>query len=114
MPLPQPYFASSTTKSAKVMTRKKVAIARLRFTIAQKRLREFKGAELGTGQPNGIALENYLKQQLANLVKESPKNLKEQDQLSDLIQNSLPKLAAQPFPFASPFYWSGFIAQGLA
>ena len=81
---------------------------------AQKRLREFKGAELGIDQPTGIAIEDYLKQQLETLVEKSSENKKEQDQLSELIENSLSALTSQPFPFASPFYWSGFIAQGLA
>ena len=81
---------------------------------AQKRLRNLKGAELGIDQPTGIAIEDYLKQQLETLVEKSPENQKEQDQLSELIENSLPELASQLSPFDSPFYWSGFIAQGLA
>jgi CHAT domain-containing protein len=81
---------------------------------AQKRLREFRGAELGKDQPTRIVLDDYLNQQLLALGEESSEHEKERNQLNDLRKTSLPNLAKQSFPFNSPFYWSGFIAQGLA
>ena len=80
---------------------------------AQKRLRKLEGAEFKRDHPTRIVLEAYLQQKLEALA-HSPENEKERGQLNDLIKTSLPALASQPFPFASPFYWSGFIAQGLA
>ena len=80
---------------------------------AQKRLRNLKGEEFKKKHPTRTVLEAYLQQKLEALA-HSPENEKERDQLNDLIKISLPELAAQPSPFNSPFYWSGFIAQGLA
>ena len=70
-------------------------------------------------------LEQYLKQKL-DRVKEKEKVAKEKDDQEELAkllkmeeilakqkQITLPKYCEEAFPFASPYFWAGFIAQGL-
>jgi len=80
---------------------------------AQTQLRALQGKDLGKGKPIRRSIEQYLNQKLETLGN-SPEQLDARLKLDRLLEIQLPYLAQQPFPFESPFYWAGFMCQGLA
>jgi CHAT domain-containing protein len=77
---------------------------------AQKQLREFNGAELANGKPLRVALNKYLEQQKSALGSTKEERAK----ISKLLKETLESFKDSPSPFASPFFWAGFVCHGLA
>ncbi|MDJ0571390.1 MAG: CHAT domain-containing protein, partial [Pleurocapsa sp. MO_192.B19] len=88
---------------------------------AQQKLRNLTGKQLQDEyyQQLKLHLQQQRQQALANSEatqdrKESEKYQQIADKIWLQIEHTLPEHCRSSYPFASPFYWAGFISQGLA
>ncbi|MFM2304551.1 MAG: hypothetical protein RLZZ135_1963, partial [Cyanobacteriota bacterium] len=88
---------------------------------AQQKLRNLTGKQLQEEYLSQLKanLSQQYQQAIANLEnaldsEEKEKNRQFADKIQRQIEHTLPVHCQSTYPFASPFYWAGFISQGLA